>query len=235
MQAYTIAERLQEIIASKIKQGLLQPGEKIKSEIQLASEYNVSRGTVRRALANLQQANLIETRIGSGSYVAFHGKDFTNAKSWTAESVRSGTPTTTELLSIKRINCPENLIAETSTSQCYEIKRRRLYHSTPVSYEISLLPETKTLEDVICKNNGLLNNSLSQTMQAAKLITHHGYTDISVERLNSVAKILERQNSTVFLLSKHHSYSQSGELVEYVTSYLDPSHFTLHLSSGATI
>ncbi len=35
------------------------------SETRLAEEYQVSRGTVRRALEQLKKAELIETRMGS--------------------------------------------------------------------------------------------------------------------------------------------------------------------------
>ena len=94
MTAYTRTEYLGNALAAQIKDGTLKPGEKIMSEAQLAEEYQVSRGTVRRALEMLKRANLIETRMGSGSYVAFHGGNMNGSDGWTSASLRSGVPTT---------------------------------------------------------------------------------------------------------------------------------------------
>lgn len=75
MTAYTRTEHLRHELAEQIRNGTLKPGERIMSETRLAEEYQVSRGTVRRALEQLKKAELIETRMGSGSYVAFNGGD----------------------------------------------------------------------------------------------------------------------------------------------------------------
>ena len=100
MTAYTRTEHLRHELAEQIRNGTLKPGERIMSETRLAEEYQVSRGTVRRALEQLKKAELIETRMGSGSYVAFTGGDMSGPDGWASASLRSGAPTTTELLSI---------------------------------------------------------------------------------------------------------------------------------------
>ncbi|MBF6213127.1 GntR family transcriptional regulator [Nocardia puris] len=46
------------------------PGDRLPSEAELAAEYGVNRLTVRRALTGLQQRGRIETRMGTGSFVA---------------------------------------------------------------------------------------------------------------------------------------------------------------------
>ena len=66
MTAYTRTEHLRHELAEQIRNGTLKPGERIMSETRLAEEYQVSRGTVRRALEQLKKAELIETRMGSG-------------------------------------------------------------------------------------------------------------------------------------------------------------------------
>lgn len=106
MTAYTRTEHLRHELAEQIRNGTLKPGERIMSETRLAEEYQVSRGTVRRALEQLKKAELIETRMGSGSYVAFNGGDMSGPDGWTSASLRSGAPTTTELLSIALVGRP---------------------------------------------------------------------------------------------------------------------------------
>lgn len=48
----------------------LMPGERLKSENELAAEFGMSRQTVRHALSILEQESIIECRQGSGNYVS---------------------------------------------------------------------------------------------------------------------------------------------------------------------
>ena len=125
MTAYTRTEHLRHELAEQIRNGTLKPGERIMSETRLAEEYQVSRGTVRRALEQLKKAELIETRMGSGSYVAFNGGDMSGPDGWASASLRSGAPTTTELLSIALVGRPLALEGESECERFYEIARRR--------------------------------------------------------------------------------------------------------------
>lgn len=47
----------------------LKPGDKVESEYQLCSRFQVSRQTVRHAIAVLENEELVERRRGSGTYV----------------------------------------------------------------------------------------------------------------------------------------------------------------------
>ncbi len=57
-------------IEALILRGILRPGERLPSERDLANQMDVSRPSLREALAELEQAGLIETRPGAGAYVA---------------------------------------------------------------------------------------------------------------------------------------------------------------------
>jgi GntR family transcriptional regulator len=57
------------ILRNQILSGQLQPGERIPSEEDLISTYGLSRGTVRKAVAQLEAEKLIETEHGIGSFV----------------------------------------------------------------------------------------------------------------------------------------------------------------------
>src|SRR3954467_10854040 len=54
----------------RIASGELRPGRLLPSEAQLAGENDVSRVTVRKALAQLRDAGLVASRQGFGWYVA---------------------------------------------------------------------------------------------------------------------------------------------------------------------
>ncbi|HWD02752.1 MAG TPA: GntR family transcriptional regulator [Amycolatopsis sp.] len=56
-------------LRGQIYGGTYAPGDKLPSITQLAEDFGVSVGTVKRALAQLQERQLIVTRQGQGSYV----------------------------------------------------------------------------------------------------------------------------------------------------------------------
>ena len=58
------------LLKQRIAERFYQPGSKLPSEQQLAAELNVSRVTLRSALAMLQQEKLIEKNGRSGNYVS---------------------------------------------------------------------------------------------------------------------------------------------------------------------
>ena len=57
-------------INQNIDNGALRPGEKIPSENELCEQFGLSRQTVRHAILKLSEDGLLESRRGSGTYVA---------------------------------------------------------------------------------------------------------------------------------------------------------------------
>ncbi len=62
--------QLKEIIREKIKKKELKPLDKIPSEEDIANDYEVSRGTVRQALAELMNEGIIYREQGRGTFVS---------------------------------------------------------------------------------------------------------------------------------------------------------------------
>src|SRR5580692_3658575 len=60
-----IAEDLRE----QIEQGDLEPGQQLKTELDLREKYDASRNTVRDAIKWLMNLGLVETRPGQGTFV----------------------------------------------------------------------------------------------------------------------------------------------------------------------
>ena len=63
-------EHVAERLAAEIRSGAFAPGERLPSERDLARRLEVGRASVREAIAALQVAGMLETRPGSGSFVA---------------------------------------------------------------------------------------------------------------------------------------------------------------------
>ncbi len=63
-------ERVAERLSADIRAGAFAPGERLPSERELARRLEVGRASIREAIAALQVQGVIETRPGSGSFVA---------------------------------------------------------------------------------------------------------------------------------------------------------------------
>lgn len=70
IQAEKIATSVVLQIERLILRGVLHPGERLPSERDLAERLGVSRPTLRAALADMEERDLLVTRAGSGVYVA---------------------------------------------------------------------------------------------------------------------------------------------------------------------
>lgn len=62
--------RIKDYLRERIARGDLKPGDRVPSENQLASEFEVSRMTARRALLELADAGMLLRSQGLGSFVA---------------------------------------------------------------------------------------------------------------------------------------------------------------------
>jgi len=63
------------LLVKRIGAGSWKPGQMLPSEYELAAEYNVSQGTVRKALNALEADRMIVRRQGVGTFVARHSRD----------------------------------------------------------------------------------------------------------------------------------------------------------------
>jgi DNA-binding GntR family transcriptional regulator len=62
-------EQIAEVLRERIASGEMPP-RSLVSEVQLEAEFDVARGTVRKATAALREEGLITTTPGMGSFVA---------------------------------------------------------------------------------------------------------------------------------------------------------------------
>lgn len=65
-------QQIKALITHSLQSGEWKPGELIPSEIELASRFKVSQGTVRKAIDELAAENLVVRRQGKGTFVATH-------------------------------------------------------------------------------------------------------------------------------------------------------------------
>ncbi|MFJ8811884.1 GntR family transcriptional regulator [Amycolatopsis thermoflava] len=223
--------RLVTDLAEQIRSGRLARGERLPGEHQLAQRYQVSRGTVRSALSELQRRELIATESGVGSFVTFDGVELDQAVGWATALARSGFEITTDLLAIEHVR--DDALAERFGVESFvSIRRlRRDQAAGPVSLEVALVPGTGALAGL--PERGLVRGSLTATLADAGLRAEGGEQWIGTEALTpETAALLERPPGTLFLRAVRTSTDAAGGLVEHVVSLLDPARFQFHLTFG---
>lgn len=58
-----------EILAANIRAGLMRSGDKLPTEAEIMTRFNVSRSVVRESMSKLQVSGLVKTRHGIGTFV----------------------------------------------------------------------------------------------------------------------------------------------------------------------
>jgi len=131
-------------IVERITMGEWTPGNLIPSEMQLATELNVSQGTARKAITDLVENNVLVRRQGKGTFVANH--DDNRALFHFFHVVNdSGTkilPESKTLSCRKRraLRREASKLDLPSGSQVVHIERIRYLDSRPVILETVILP-----------------------------------------------------------------------------------------------
>jgi GntR family transcriptional regulator len=70
-------DQIKILITQSLIAGEWRPGEAIPSEIELASRFGVSQGTVRKAVDDLAAENIVVRKQGKGTFVATHDEEHT--------------------------------------------------------------------------------------------------------------------------------------------------------------
>ncbi|MCE3028637.1 GntR family transcriptional regulator [Salinicola sp. DM10] len=222
-------QRVVDELGRRIRSGEWSSGHQLPGEHQLANEFNVSRGTLRQALLELQRQQYIATQSGVGSFVTFDGIALDQQQGWARALARSGVRIVTELLSLQ---CVEDaaLAERVDGTRFVEIvRRRRLAEGEIVSLERSLIPARGQLAQL--PERGLINDSITDTLAAHELVAARGEQWLSLAALDAQqAKRLERPAGTLFMQSTRLTLDTHDRFVEHVTSLLDPAHFHFHLA-----
>ena len=67
--------QIKALITQSLVSGEWRPGDLIPSEIELAGRFSVSQGTVRKAIGELADQNLLVRQQGKGTFVASHSEE----------------------------------------------------------------------------------------------------------------------------------------------------------------
>lgn len=138
-------QQLREIMREKIETGEWERGQLIPGENELCRMFDLSRGTVRQALAELVQDGLLERRQGKGTFVS--GRKITDSlvefASFTQRMLRMGFKPRSTLLSVERVLASAGVprwLQIPKDSPVVRIERLRVVDENPVMFERCFLP-----------------------------------------------------------------------------------------------
>ena len=159
-------KQLKDLILKEIKEGKLKPNQKIPTEQELSENYQISRMTVRKALAQLVDEEVLAKKQGKGTFVQEPKivEDLDNANSFTNLCKRNGKVPGGKTLKFVLEEPSDRDIRELQLEpkeQVIHIQRVRTADNIPVMLENLYFPGH--LKDILTEN--LDDSSLYQILQ----------------------------------------------------------------------
>jgi len=134
--------RIHDDMRERIASGRWPVGSPLPSQRDLADEFGVSIMTLRQALQLLADDGLIDTRHGSGTFVAArYSYDLGHLRGFAADLAAQGAQVTTRLLTADVVTPPEPVAARLGgPGEVLRLRRVRLVTGRPLVVQTSYLP-----------------------------------------------------------------------------------------------
>ena len=127
--------QISEKLIRDIAAGRIADGARLAPERQLAKEFGVAVGTLRKALDHLAGNGLLRRVQGSGNYVNSKASAPSVYAHFRLEGVQGGGLPTAEILSLKRTQKPDKIKTTGPSDEGFRIRRLRRLDGDPVAIE----------------------------------------------------------------------------------------------------
>jgi GntR family transcriptional regulator len=178
---------ISEQLRDRILAGLYQPGDQLPSEHQLMSEFEVSRITARRAIANLTQQGLVTVRRGKGGFVSSQQKVTYSLSSplmfLDADIERQGVEVTVKTLMFEAVTAPLEVQEILKSAIAYFQKKVLLFNGIPGCVDITY---------ILPKFGSAYGEDLLRQMTFTTLEQH----GISIEKIDAVIECTQADYET---------------------------------------
>lgn len=231
-QAKPLYQVVVESVSSQVESGQLQANERLPSESELCKIYSVGRNTVRRAIRELVNANILRTVPGVGTFVVDTRVDKTTEYlfGFTQEMQLHGEKVTSQVLEAKIIDADPFLARRLQIQLGAEVVylyRVRLMDDKPSAIERSYLAHE------LCP--GILKYDFSECSLYETLSGVYGKRPDHAEQVieaslatPEVARLLDLTPPAVVLMFHRETRLDSGQVIEYVESELRADRFRFH-------
>lgn len=209
--------QLKQRIARAIENQNLPPGTPFPPERVLAEISGLSRVTIRKALAPLVEAGLIDRRQGSGSVVAEPvsrvEQSLSHLSSFTEDMARRGMAVTSKWLSRGVfLPAPEEVMALglTASASVSRLERLRFADGKPMAIERAALPN-EILDNPLAVDNSLYDYLATLGKKPVRAVQHIIATNLQ----KTDAALLSVNAGAAALQISRISYLKSGQIVEF--------------------
>lgn len=223
-------------IGRRIESRIYAPGSLLPSEAELAAEFNVTRMTVRQALAGLSGRGLIERRHGHGTIVSpIHLQRQAEIPSGlSAELLARGVEPGSRVLRLDKVRPTADARTDLwigPRGSAHRLRRLRYANGVLIGLQESLIPEKYA--------PNLSENDFNTASLTRVLRDLHGlsasYADLTIESVaadRAVAAALDIEPGTPVLRSTRVSFLEDGRPLERTVGWFLGSRYSYHLRQG---
>ena len=199
----------------RISSGQWPAGSSLPSQRELADEFGVSLMTLRQALQLLIDDGLVDTRHGSGTYVAArYSYDLGHLRSFASDLAGQGAQISTRLLGAEAVAPPEPVAARLGDAGvALRLRRLRLVRGRPLILQTSYLPAPLLPDALIgaIERGDLVQRGLYPLLADHGLAVTRASETITPTALGSQdASDLGRPEASLALLSHRISFTVTG-------------------------
>lgn len=220
--------QLAEIIINEIKNKNLKEHDRILTEREYCEKYNISRATVRQAIAYLEKKGYIYKIQGCGTFVSSRvmKQKLLKFYSFTEEMKKQGKTPESKILSFKEKEADEKISKELNISRgdkIFELIRLRIADGEAVMYEKTYMPVSKMPN---LSKNELMKSPLYNILQSKYNINFTKAIErFSVQSADKkVSKILLIAEESPLIKLQRWTYT-GIEIIEYTMSSLRGDRF----------
>lgn len=213
-------QQIKQLVLRALDMGEWKPGEVIPSEFELAARFQVSQGTVRKAVDELAAENILIRRQGKGTFVSTHHEPNVRFRFLRlAASEGRTSPTQSHVLSCQRIR------ANAHAAQQLDL---RVGESLIYIRRVLTFDEVPTVVDDIYLPSALFKGLTSTLLEAHKGVPLYGLfeTEFGVSMVRAqeqiravaaseeIAELLSIKKNTPLLCVDRTSYTYADRPVE---------------------
>lgn len=222
-------------ILNYINENNLKSGDPLPSENKLVEMMGVSRITIREALANLKNENIIYKIQGKGSFIKNKPIKLKNGlevlQSPTQIMKNNGYTPHTEYLNTK-IHLPEkeikNKLQLEDDDKIVTYRRKRFADKKLVVYGIDSLPIKYFNGDV--PNEFKQESMLNYVENQLKINIDYAFTEITPHQFDEkISSILNVDSKTIFMLLNQVHYNNKGKPIIYSLDYFNSDFFNFSI------
>jgi len=219
-------------IKQAIEAGRWAVGDRIPAERELASQFDVSRMTLRQAIQTLVDEGILERRVGAGTFVANQKvqEKMSGVTSFTDLMLAQGKVPSSKTNSY-HVTSPSlsesEKLALKPNEQVLRMERIRYGDDLPICFEVATVPER--LVKQFTKDE--VTSSLYRTLEEkASLVPGKAQQTVSAMSASErIAEYLSVRRGDALLRLRQISYLQTGEPFEYVRTQYVGNRFEFYL------